>query len=78
MGRVPAPTEAEPRSPLCVSPTRNTLTPRGFVKHLVEKDTNQILGTHIIGPNAGEAIAEACLAMSYHASAEDVALVCHA
>ncbi|CAK9786499.1 dihydrolipoyl dehydrogenase [Cutaneotrichosporon oleaginosum] len=50
----------------------------GFVKHLVEKDTSRILGTHIIGPNAGEMIAEACLAMEYGASSEDVSATCHA
>ncbi|KAK6021417.1 hypothetical protein OSTOST_12910 [Ostertagia ostertagi] len=37
-----------------------------------------MLGVHIIGANAGEMIAEACLALEYGASAEDVARVCHA
>ena len=37
-----------------------------------------MLGAHIIGPNAGEMIAEAGLALEYGASAEDVARVCHA
>lgn len=50
----------------------------GFVKFLVEKDTDQVLGCHIIGPNAGEMIASACLAMEYRASAEDIARTCHA
>ncbi|WFD29554.1 dihydrolipoyl dehydrogenase [Malassezia sp. CBS 17886] len=50
----------------------------GFVKFLVEKDTDRILGVHIVGPNAGEMIASACLAMEYSASAEDVARTCHA
>lgn len=50
----------------------------GFVKFLVEKDTDKILGVFIIGPNAGEMIAEAGLAMEYGASAEDVARTCHA
>ncbi|KHJ77542.1 pyridine nucleotide-disulfide oxidoreductase, dimerization domain protein [Oesophagostomum dentatum] len=36
-----------------------------------------MLGVHIIGPNAGEMIAEAALALEYGASAEDVARVCH-
>jgi len=55
------------------------LTPHsGFVKHLVEAETDRILGTHIIGSNAGEMIAEAGLAISYGASAEDVATTCHA
>ncbi|RSH87688.1 dihydrolipoamide dehydrogenase precursor [Apiotrichum porosum] len=50
----------------------------GFVKHLVEAETDQILGTHIIGSAAGEMIAEATLAIEYGASAEDVARTCHA
>jgi dihydrolipoamide dehydrogenase len=50
----------------------------GFVKHLVEKDTDRVLGTHIIGANAGEMIAEACLAQEYGASSADIAATCHA
>jgi len=50
----------------------------GFVKYLAEKETDKILGVHIIGPNAGEAIAEAVLALEYNASAEDVARTSHA
>ncbi|EFO98069.1 hypothetical protein CRE_20166, partial [Caenorhabditis remanei] len=49
----------------------------GFVKVLADKQTDRMLGVHIIGPNAGEMIAEATLAMEYGASAEDVARVCH-
>lgn len=50
----------------------------GFVKFIVEKETDLILGVQIIGPNAGEMIAEATLAMEYSAIAEDVARTCHA
>ncbi|ORX34405.1 hypothetical protein BD324DRAFT_635718 [Kockovaella imperatae] len=50
----------------------------GFVKFIVEKDTDQVLGCHIIGPNAGEMIASATLAIEYRASAEDIARTCHA
>lgn len=50
----------------------------GFVKFLVEKDTDKVLGCHIIGPNAGEMIASAGLAVEYSASAEDIARTCHA
>ncbi|CAR21146.1 dihydrolipoyl dehydrogenase [Lachancea thermotolerans CBS 6340] len=50
----------------------------GFVKILIDAETERILGAHIIGPNAGEMIAEAGLALEYGASAEDVARVCHA
>ncbi|ODN96445.1 dihydrolipoyl dehydrogenase [Cryptococcus wingfieldii CBS 7118] len=50
----------------------------GFVKFIVEKETDQVLGVHIIGPNAGEMIASATLAVEYKASAEDIARTCHA
>ncbi|KAJ7623393.1 dihydrolipoyl dehydrogenase [Roridomyces roridus] len=50
----------------------------GFVKILAEKETDKILGVHIIGPNAGEMISEGVLAMEYGASAEDVARTSHA
>ncbi|KAJ2708150.1 dihydrolipoamide dehydrogenase precursor, partial [Coemansia spiralis] len=50
----------------------------GFVKIITDAETDRILGAHIIGPNAGEMIAEACLAMEYGGSAEDVARTCHA
>ncbi|XP_065156143.1 dihydrolipoyl dehydrogenase, mitochondrial [Atheta coriaria] len=50
----------------------------GFVKVLSDKNTDRILGTHMIGPTVGELINEAVLAQEYGASAEDVARVCHA
>ncbi|MFB2531098.1 dihydrolipoyl dehydrogenase [Paracoccus sp. p3-h83] len=50
----------------------------GFVKMLADKDTDRILGCHIIGPGAGDLIHEICVAMEFGASAEDVALTCHA
>lgn len=50
----------------------------GMVKFLTEKETDKILGVHIIGPNAGEMIGEAVLAMEYSASAEDIARTSHA
>jgi len=50
----------------------------GFVKILADKDTDRILGAHIIGPGAGDLIHEICVAMEFGASAEDVALTCHA
>ncbi|KIK63298.1 hypothetical protein GYMLUDRAFT_196937 [Collybiopsis luxurians FD-317 M1] len=49
----------------------------GFVKFITEQETDRILGVHIIGPNAGEMIAEGTLAIEYGASAEDVARTCH-
>jgi dihydrolipoamide dehydrogenase len=50
----------------------------GMVKILADKETDRILGVHIIGSNAGEMIAEAVLAMEYGASSEDIARTCHA
>ncbi len=50
----------------------------GGVKVLTDAKTDRILGVHILGASAGELIAEATLAMTFKASAEDVALACHA
>ncbi|QYX56685.1 dihydrolipoyl dehydrogenase [Roseovarius sp. SCSIO 43702] len=50
----------------------------GFVKILADKKTDRILGCHIIGPSAGDLIHEVCVAMEFGASAEDLALTCHA
>jgi dihydrolipoamide dehydrogenase len=50
----------------------------GFVKVLADSETDRVLGVHIIGPNAGELIAEAAVAMEFGASAEDIARCCHA
>jgi dihydrolipoamide dehydrogenase len=50
----------------------------GFVKILAESNTDQVLGVHIIGPDAGTLIAEAVLAKEFGASAEDIARSCHA
>merc|ERR1712088_304430 len=50
----------------------------GMVKILSDKNTDRLLGAHIIGTGAGEMINEAALAMEYGASCEDVARVCHA
>ncbi len=50
----------------------------GMVKILADKETDRILGAHIVASAAGELINEAALAMEYGASAEDVARVCHA
>ena len=50
----------------------------GFVKILADKNSDRILGAHIIGPAAGDLIHELCIAMEFGASAQDVALTCHA
>jgi len=50
----------------------------GFVKIIADKETDRILGAHIIGPAAGDLIHEICVAMEFGASAQDLALTCHA
>jgi len=50
----------------------------GFVKILADKESDRVLGAHIIGPDAGTLIAEIAIAMEFGASAEDVARTCHA
>jgi dihydrolipoamide dehydrogenase len=50
----------------------------GFVKILADKETDRVLGCHIIGPAAGDLIHEICVGMEFGASAEDIALTCHA
>jgi dihydrolipoamide dehydrogenase len=50
----------------------------GFVKFLADAGTDEILGVHIVGPFASELIAEAVVAMSFRASSEDIARICHA
>ena len=49
----------------------------GFVKVLADAKTDEILGVHIIGPNASDLIAEAAVAMEFKAAAEDIARICH-
>lgn len=50
----------------------------GFVKVLAHAQTDRILGVHILGPRAGDLIAECAAAMEFGASAEDIARTCHA
>jgi dihydrolipoamide dehydrogenase len=52
--------------------------PEGRVKVLADKKTDRVLGVHIIGPRAGDLIAEATAAMEFGASSEDIARTCHA
>jgi dihydrolipoamide dehydrogenase len=60
------------------SRAKTNMDTEGQVKFLSEKETDRILGVHIIGPNAGEMIAEAVLAIEYGASSEDIARTTHA
>ncbi len=52
--------------------------PEGFVKILADEKTDKVIGVHIIGPHAGEIIAETAIAMEFGASSEDIARTCHA
>ncbi len=60
------------------SRARTTGDFEGMIKILADKETDRILGMHIIGSNAGEMIAEGVLAMEYGGSSEDIARTCHA
>lgn len=60
------------------SRARTTGDTDGFVKILADAKTDQVLGVHILGPDAGTMIAELGLAMEFGASAEDIARTCHA
>lgn len=50
----------------------------GRVKILAHAETDRVLGVHIVGPRAGDLIAEAAVSIEFGASAEDVARACHA
>jgi dihydrolipoamide dehydrogenase len=50
----------------------------GMVKFLADAKSDEILGVHIIGPFAGELIAEAVVAMEFRGSSEDIGMICHA
>ena len=54
------------------------LTTEGFVKILADAKTDRVLGVHILGPDAGNMIGEAAIAMEFGASSEDIARTCHA
>ena len=57
---------------------RASMDTEGFVKVLAHKETDEILGVHIIGPRAADLIAEAVVAMEFRASAEDIGRISHA
>lgn len=57
---------------------RASMDTDGLIKVLSHKDTDEILGVHMIGPRAADMIAEAVVAMEYRASAEDIARMSHA
>ena len=49
----------------------------GFVKVLADAASDRVLGVHILGPQAGEMIGEACVLMAFGGSSEDLARICH-
>jgi dihydrolipoamide dehydrogenase len=57
---------------------RANLATDGFVKILADAKTDRVVGVHILGPDAGNMIAEAAMAMEFGASSEDIARTCHA
>lgn len=63
---------------LANSRARSVLHTEGFVKILADKKTDEILGAHIIGHDAGTLISEIVLGMEFKAAAEDIARTCHA
>lgn len=58
--------------------SRASMDTDGFVKILADKQTDEILGVHMIGARAADMIAEAVVAMEFRASAEDVSRISHA
>ncbi|MFM1933078.1 MAG: hypothetical protein RL226_2381 [Bacteroidota bacterium] len=57
---------------------RASMDTDGLIKVLADRDTDEILGVHMIGPRAADMIAEAVVAMEFRASAEDIARISHA
>jgi dihydrolipoamide dehydrogenase len=57
---------------------RASMDTEGFVKVLAHKETDEILGVHMVGPRVADMIAEAVIAMEFRASAEDIARASHA
>lgn len=57
---------------------RINLAAEGFVKVLADAKTDEVLGIHMIGPDVGNMVGEAALAMEFRAAAEDIARTCHA
>ncbi|EPS44606.1 hypothetical protein H072_1410 [Dactylellina haptotyla CBS 200.50] len=60
------------------SRAKTNLDTDGMVKFIADKETDRVLGIHIVGANAGEMIAEGVLAIEYGASSEDIARTSHA
>ena len=57
---------------------KSNLTTDGFVKVIADATTDRVLGIHMVGPDVGNMIGEAALALEFSASSEDIARTCHA
>ena len=57
--------------------SRASMDTAGMIKILADKKTDEVLGVHMIGARVADLIMEACVAMEYRASAEDIARICH-
>ena len=60
------------------SRAKTNVDSEGLVKVIADAETDRLLGVHIVGPGAGEMIAEGTLALEYGASSEDIARTTHA
>jgi len=56
---------------------RASMDTAGIIKIIADKNTDEVLGVHMIAPRAADLIMEAVVAMEYRASAEDIARICH-
>jgi dihydrolipoamide dehydrogenase len=68
------------RYPYSANPRARTMgeSGGGFVKFIADTETDEILGAHVIGPNASELVAEIVLGVEYRATAEDIGTMIHA
>ncbi|HZS58760.1 MAG TPA: dihydrolipoyl dehydrogenase [Gemmatimonadaceae bacterium] len=68
------------RYPYSANPRARTMgeSGGGFVKFIADAETDEILGAHVIGPNASELVAEIVLGVEYRATAEDIGTMIHA
>jgi dihydrolipoamide dehydrogenase len=56
---------------------RASMDTSGLIKIIADKNTDEVLGVHMIAPRAADLIMEAVVAMEYRASAEDIVRICH-
>jgi dihydrolipoamide dehydrogenase len=56
---------------------RASMDTSGFIKIIADKNTDEVLGVHMISARAADLIMEAAIAMEYRASSEDIARICH-